>query len=311
MASGWPTASRGCEVGTPSAAGPRWSTVWTPSAQRSVAVASMLCDELFEDGLGDGGFLLESSRASAAQVVADRYMRMTATCLAYAGGAAGAGSALMAFPPEVSAFVTAEGEVVVPPRVAAKMLRLVTLGVMDARRLRHIPIDLDMLVVLDAMNVATLAAERTGSAVGTGVGEGRRVDDAATLRPVSEVADAMGCSTRWVRKEIASGHLPARRVGSRWLIADSDFETYRHARSEGQHDDRHHRGRAVRGRHRRGRRVGRAGGTRSRGARRVARAARRERRRHRHRGRHRPAGEPRRFARLRHCDAEQGGAWPA
>lgn len=134
----------------------------------------------------------------------------------------------MAFPPEVSAFVTTEGEVIVPPRVAAKMLRLVTLGVMDARR-RHIPIDLDMLVVLDAMNVATLAAERAGSAVGTGAAEGRRVDDAATLRPVSEVADAMGCSTRWVRKEITSGHLPARRVGSRWLIADSDFETYRHA----------------------------------------------------------------------------------
>ena len=134
----------------------------------------------------------------------------------------------MAFPPEVSAFVNADGEVVVPPRVAEKMLRLVTLGVMDARR-RRIPIDFDMLVVLDAMNVATLAAHRAGSAVGTDVGEGRTLGDAATLRPVAEVADAMGCSTRWVRKEIASGHLPAHRVGSRWLIADSDFETYRHA----------------------------------------------------------------------------------
>jgi excisionase family DNA binding protein len=134
----------------------------------------------------------------------------------------------MAFPPDVSAFVNADGTVTVPARVADKMLRLVTLGVLDARR-RHILIDLDMILVLDAMNIATLAAGRASSAVGTDDGEDRRLGDAATLRPVAEVADAMGCSTRWVRKEIASGHLLAHRVGSRWLIADSDFETYRHA----------------------------------------------------------------------------------
>lgn len=135
----------------------------------------------------------------------------------------------MAFPPEVSAFVNADGTVIVPPRVAAKMLRLVTLGVMDARR-RHIQIDMDMLIVLDAMNVATIAADRASSGAGTSDGGDRRVDGAVTLRPVSEIADALGCSDRWVRKEIESGHLPARRVGGRWLVADSDFETYRHGR---------------------------------------------------------------------------------
>jgi excisionase family DNA binding protein len=135
----------------------------------------------------------------------------------------------------VSAFVNADGTVTVPPRVAAKMLRLVTLGVLDARK-RGIAIDLDMLVVLDAMNVATLAAERPASATGTTVAGSVTVDGDAgsVLLSTDQAAARIGCTPRAVRAAIGRGQLRATRPGGRaWVIRANDLDHYAHGGRDG------------------------------------------------------------------------------
>lgn len=48
--------------------------------------------------------------------------------------------------------------------------------------------------------------------------EDQALAPAADAWTVREVADRMGCSTRWVRHLLAAGRLPGRRSGGTWIV---------------------------------------------------------------------------------------------
>jgi excisionase family DNA binding protein len=52
---------------------------------------------------------------------------------------------------------------------------------------------------------------------------------------VSECAERMGCSSRWIRALIGGGRLPARKSGGVWVVDASDLDGYRTGRSQGEH----------------------------------------------------------------------------
>jgi excisionase family DNA binding protein len=115
--------------------------------------------------------------------------------------------------------VTAEGSVVVPPRIAHWLEQKA--GVTDDRRIAIRATDPLAYEVLAALHLAALH-HRSG--IGT-------KDAVAPQKPpqlelwltTSEAATEMGVTDRAIRKWIATDRLPARRHGGRWLIKRNDI----------------------------------------------------------------------------------------
>jgi excisionase family DNA binding protein len=145
----------------------------------------------------------------------------------------------MSFPPELKDYARLDGAVVVPARVAGDLMRLLTLGVTEGRR-RGIPVNTEMMVVLDAIQSAAIAEDsRSGSVVGTMVGDPVSLE--MTDEPLvtsGQAALRLGCTARAITKAIACGRLLGRKVGNQWLIAEHDLETYRYGRpANGSHSN--------------------------------------------------------------------------
>jgi excisionase family DNA binding protein len=131
------------------------------------------------------------------------------------------------FPPVLDDYVRRDGAVVVPARVAEAMIRLLTLGVTEGR-LKGIPVNTDMVVVLDALQRAAMAEDAVGSDLGTMVGDPVSVVVAdVPLVTAGQAAERLGCTARAITKAIENGKLLGRKVGHQWLIREQDFDTYR------------------------------------------------------------------------------------
>lgn len=134
----------------------------------------------------------------------------------------------MTFPPRTADYVrSSDGAVVVPARVADDLLVLVTRGVIASRKL-GLPVNLEMNVVLSALQLSAMAEDARSSASGSTVADSVSVGNADELISVSEAALRVGCSARAIRAAIGNGRLRAVRPGGRdWLIRAPDLETYR------------------------------------------------------------------------------------
>lgn len=136
----------------------------------------------------------------------------------------------MAFPPEVSEYSRPDGSVVVPARVAGSMIRLLTIGVVEGRRHR-VPVNSDMVRVLDALQEAAAAADAGSSGAGTTAVGGVTLDARQQYLTTAEAAVVCGCTPRAIVKAIGQGRLRAEQHGHLWLIGTADLDTYRFGRS--------------------------------------------------------------------------------
>lgn len=130
----------------------------------------------------------------------------------------------MAFPPRLEDLQGTDGSIVVPARVSAALVRIITIAVRYAREYRDAQINTDMVVLLDAI---TESAKAAGSVVGTTVSGRRNIDSADEALTVSEAAARCDCSPRAIRKAIMARRLVAQPFGSQWLIWGSDLEDFR------------------------------------------------------------------------------------
>lgn len=142
-----------------------------------------------------------------------------------AGSVGGVGLAM--FPPVPADYVRSDGALVVPARVAEEFLRVFTRGVLYSRA-KGIPVNTDMVVVLDALQRAAMAEDAAGSDLGTMVGGPVNVVVAdVPLVTAGQAAERLGCTARAITKAIGNGTLLGRKVGHQWLIREQDLDTYR------------------------------------------------------------------------------------
>ena len=125
----------------------------------------------------------------------------------------------------------------VPARVAGPLVTLLTIGVREGRR-RGVPVDMDMVVVLDAIHEAAERWEQSvGAASGTtGPGENRVGLGNHVLLSVATSAARAERSERAIRKACSERRLRAKKSGRDWQIAEEDLDDYRFGR---RHDRRH------------------------------------------------------------------------
>lgn len=110
--------------------------------------------------------------------------------------------------------LTPDGSVIVPPRIAAWIEKHA--GVTSEWCIALRDTDAPAYAVLAALHLSALQ-HRSG--IGTklvGVQSGRQ--ESKTWLTTVEAADALGVTDRAVRKRIATGRIPAARIGGRWLI---------------------------------------------------------------------------------------------
>ncbi|GGK59940.1 hypothetical protein Ppa06_26340 [Planomonospora parontospora subsp. parontospora] len=123
----------------------------------------------------------------------------------------------MAPPPELGHLLRDDGSVVIPPAVAAPVLRLLTIGLTARVRADGGEIGPTARRVLHALHEAAERHDRAGFADETPAPATGIVEST-----VHEVAVRMGCSPQYVRRLCASGVLRARRAGRQWLIQVDD-----------------------------------------------------------------------------------------
>lgn len=133
----------------------------------------------------------------------------------------------MSFPPVVAEYSRRDGAVVVPARVAEEMLVIFTRGVLYSRK-NGLPVNTEMVVVLDALQCAANAEDAAGSDLGTMVGGPVSVVLAdVPLVTAGQAAERLGCTARAITKAIENRKLLGRKVGHQWLIRVQDLDTYR------------------------------------------------------------------------------------
>jgi excisionase family DNA binding protein len=114
--------------------------------------------------------------------------------------------------------------VVLGARVCAWLVRRLDL---DSVRTAVRGIDPEVDAALMAISVASLAwRTRNGCAPATEMAHRPQPDASSELTP-SEAAARVGVSPQAIRKACATGRLPARRIGGRWVIAADDFELWK------------------------------------------------------------------------------------
>jgi excisionase family DNA binding protein len=116
--------------------------------------------------------------------------------------------------------ITAEGSVVVPPRIAHWLEK--SAGVTGDWRISLRATDPLAYEVMAALH---LAAITHSSANGTKPAVSQRSSrESDTWMTTADVAAEMGVTDRAIRKQIAAERLPARRHGGRWLINRNDID---------------------------------------------------------------------------------------
>ena len=124
----------------------------------------------------------------------------------------------------ISTHVTANGSVIVPPRIA-RWLETKAKVTADWRdRLRDT--DLEAHEVMVALHWAALRHSRSGIGTKPIVGQRQRASSEVWLS-TSEVARELKVTDRCVRKWIGTGRLPATMSGCRWLINRNDLDVHK------------------------------------------------------------------------------------
>lgn len=126
--------------------------------------------------------------------------------------------------PDAGRLLRPDGSVLIPPQLAAEVLRTLVVGATaqartdggvigpGARRLLH---QLYEAAQQDAQQRATFAAES------------RRSDPDMVEITAQQAADRMGCSPQYVRYLARTGRVRARRAGPSWLIDPDSLDAYR------------------------------------------------------------------------------------
>ncbi|MGS2640256.1 helix-turn-helix domain-containing protein [Streptosporangium sp. G12] len=113
-----------------------------------------------------------------------------------------------------------DGSVVIPPEVAAPVLRLLTIGLTARVRADGGEIGPVARQVLHALHAASQRCDEPGFR-----SETPEPRPAIVEITVMGMASEMGCSPQYVRRLCASGVLRARRVGRQWLITPDERRT--------------------------------------------------------------------------------------
>jgi excisionase family DNA binding protein len=115
--------------------------------------------------------------------------------------------------------ITVEGSVIVPPRIAWWLEQKA--GVTADKRISIRDTDPLAYEVLAALHIAALSL---GSENGTkhAVGQAKQQESDQWLT-TAEAATELGVTDRAIRKQIATGRLPARRRGWQWQINRTDL----------------------------------------------------------------------------------------
>ena len=136
-----------------------------------------------------------------------------------------------ALPPGYAALIRTDGAVLVPSGVADGLLRLLVLGIVEARKRDGDGGSLTnaAMLVLHALNVAaTKDAEAAAISVsGSQNSETRRIGARDQIMTCKAVAALLGCTTRTTRLACEQGRLPAHKVGRQWLILEKDLDIFR------------------------------------------------------------------------------------
>jgi excisionase family DNA binding protein len=122
-------------------------------------------------------------------------------------------------PPRMSSHVTANGSVIVPPRIAHWLETKA--GVTADWRDRLSETDQEAHEVMLALHMAALH-HRSGIGTNSVVGQGERAESKMWLS-TTEAAREMKVTDRCIRKWISIGRLPATLSGARWLINRNDL----------------------------------------------------------------------------------------
>ena len=112
----------------------------------------------------------------------------------------------------IAQHITDDGSVIISPRMARWLEK--QSGMTADRRIRLRHSDPDAYVALAALHLAAI-----GSAYGTNQSAAQpHTAESNTWMSTGEAADALGVTTRCIRKRCETGTLPAIRSGGRWLI---------------------------------------------------------------------------------------------
>ena len=124
------------------------------------------------------------------------------------------------WPARIGRHLTEDGSIIVPPRIAYWLEKQAR--VTSDRRIRLRDTDPLAYEVLAALHTAAL---QHGSGIGTKrvAGPMSSAESHVGLT-TAEAATEMGVTDRAIRKQIATGRLPARRHGGRWLIYRNDVD---------------------------------------------------------------------------------------
>jgi hypothetical protein len=101
-----------------------------------------------------------------------------------------------------------DGSVVVPPGLAGEVLRYLARALVEEARANGSQPSPAARALLSALYAAGQPVEASTDPVPLPAG----------TASVAEVADHMGCSTRWVRHLLATGQLHGRKAGGVWLV---------------------------------------------------------------------------------------------
>jgi excisionase family DNA binding protein len=119
-----------------------------------------------------------------------------------------------------------DGSVVIPPTVAAAVLRLLVVGITERMQRDAGVMSDELRAVLAALHAAS---EHDASEIPIPAGSSARGTDLrgrATVT-VNDAATAMECSPSYVRRLARAGRLPARRIGRDWSIDGAGLEQFR------------------------------------------------------------------------------------
>jgi|SRR6185369_1429019 excisionase family DNA binding protein len=125
--------------------------------------------------------------------------------------------------PRISSHVTANGSVIVPPRIAHWLETKA--GVTAEWRDRLRDTDLEAHQVMAALHWAA-TEHRSDTGTNSVVGHRKRPESEGWLS-TTEAAHEMKVTDRCIRKWIHTGRLPAIMSGARWLIKRNDLHVFR------------------------------------------------------------------------------------
>ncbi|WP_103342607.1 helix-turn-helix domain-containing protein [Amycolatopsis sp. CA-126428] len=116
--------------------------------------------------------------------------------------------------PDPAELVAPDGSVTVPADIAGEVLKLMSIAVTERTRVTGAMPTSRAIRFLKALDLGRQRHADGGAPPDTPPS----APAAAVGRSVSEVAEAMGCSNRYVRRLLTTGRLPGRKTHGGWIV---------------------------------------------------------------------------------------------